>query len=112
FCPGGGGGGPGYTFLVGGRPAEADFSQATTGGGLPPRSFSTGGVIGTGLLAVQYFSPRGWLIGLQAGYERTLSEISDWSAAGIALRRGPSITPQRFYVRLVVGGGRLTSPQQ
>jgi len=105
-------GGAGYTFLVGGRPAEADFSQATTGGGLPPRSFSTSGVIGTGLLAVQYFSPKGWLIGLQAGYERALSELSDWSAAGIALKRGPAITPQRFYVRFAIGGGGLSSSQE
>ncbi len=104
-------GGGGYTFFVQGRPAEAPFDQATTGGGLPPRSFSTGGVLGSGSVLLQYFTSKGFLLGLQAGYEQALSSLRDWSAAGISLQNGPSVQPQRFYVRLLLGGGSLSAPQ-
>lgn len=104
-------GGGGYTFFVQGRPAEAPFDQATTGGGLPPRSFSTGGVLGNGAVVLQYFSTKGFMLGLQGGYEQALSSLREWSAAGISLQGGPSVQPQRFYVRLLLGGGVLSTPQ-
>lgn len=104
-------GGGGYTFFVRGRPAEAPFDQATTGGGLPPRSFSTRGVLGNGAVVLQYFSTKGFMLGLQGGYEQALSSLREWSAAGISLQGGPSVQPQRFYVRLLLGGGVLSPPQ-
>lgn len=103
-------GGAGYTFVVGNRPGEAEFSQAV-GTGVTPKSLSTGGVVGNGGLALQYFSSKGLLLGLQAGYERALGEWRDWSSAGITLTNGPAVTPQRFYVRLLVGGGGISTSE-
>ncbi len=77
-------------------------------GGLPPRSFSIGGLVGEASVTVQYFTSKRLLLGLQVGYLRGLGSESEWSAAGITLKNGPSVTPQAFSVRLLVGGGGLS----
>jgi len=106
-------GGAGYSLQVSGRPSEASFAQAIdTTGGLPPRSFSISGLVGEANVTVQYFTSKGLLLGLQVGYLRGLGSESEWSAAGITLKNGPSVTPQAFSVRLLVGGGGLSQRGQ
>lgn len=102
-------GAAGYSLQVSGRPSEASFAQAIdTTGGLPPRSFSIGGLVGEASVTVQYFTSKRLLLGLQVGYLRGLGSENGWSAAGITLKNGPSVTPQAFSVRLLVGGGGLS----
>ncbi|MCS6895136.1 MAG: hypothetical protein NZZ60_03175 [Bacteroidia bacterium] len=100
-------GGGGYAFTVSSRPEQVDFSQAIEpGSGIPPRSLSAGGAKGSISLALQYFN-KGFMIGFEAGYGRSLSGFRDWETAGISLQNGPNITPQQLYLRLLIGGGGL-----
>ncbi len=102
-------GGGGYTLHVSGRPSEVPFSQAIDStGGIPPRSFSASGPMGEISVALQYFSQKGYLIGLEVGYLRGLREFSQWRTGGIDLQGGPKITPQRLSVRLLIGGGSIS----
>jgi|GEM_PF-1718347 len=106
-------GGAGYTFALKGRPNDLPFTDAVSpSGGIPPRSLSASGTIGGLTLALQYFTMKGTVLGIEAGYDRALSKFSSWSTAGIDLKNGPEITPQRFYVRISVGGGGLSRKEE
>lgn len=107
-------GGAGYTFTLENRPSEASFAAAIdSAGGLPPRTLSVGaGLVGEVALALHYFTEKGFFIGLEAGYLRSLQETTGWRAMGISLQNGPKIAPQRFSVRLLIGGGGISRPEQ
>lgn len=106
-------GGAGYTFALRGRPGDLPFANAlSTSGGIPPRSLSVDGTLGGITVALQYFTIKGTALGLQLGYDRGLSKFSSWSTAGIDLKGGPEITPQRFYVRITVGGGGISRREE
>ncbi|MCX8112880.1 MAG: hypothetical protein N3E49_06795 [Bacteroidia bacterium] len=103
-------GGGRYGFTVSNRPEEVSFVQAIDpAGGIPPRTLSTSGIIGGLGLSLQYFSAKGPMVGLELGYSRGLGGFEDWGAAGVDLRNGPEITPTQLYVRLLVGGGAISS---
>lgn len=99
----------GYSVTVSGRPSDAPFSQAVwQSGGLPPRSFIIGGAAGEISLALHRVSLKGFLIGTEISYMRSISKSNDWRAAGVALNDGPTVLPQRFALRLILGRGGLS----
>ncbi|MEN2992552.1 MAG: hypothetical protein ABDH91_03250 [Bacteroidia bacterium] len=101
-------GGSGYSFILRGAVEERSFSQAVdTLAGVVPRILSVKGAQGGLVLAAHYLFKQGGILGLEIGYETAIGGFKDWRAAGVRLTDGPSIAPQRFFVRLVLGGGSI-----
>ncbi|MCS7163366.1 MAG: hypothetical protein NZ958_08620 [Bacteroidia bacterium] len=104
-------GGSAYSFVLRRAAEERSFGQAVdTLGGVVPRILSVEGAQGGLVLAAHYLFKQGGILGLEIGYETAIGGFKDWQAAGVRLTGGPSIAPQRFFVRFVLGGGRVLGP--
>ncbi|MCX7764766.1 MAG: hypothetical protein N2253_07750 [Bacteroidia bacterium] len=70
----------------------------------PTRSvrLSGGGWLAQSSLMGQYFFPGGFMMGLQVGYE-----IQRWTEESGTIQDHPTVMPQRFVVRLLIGGGSI-----